>query len=352
MLRRSKSILLIAAAATLIAAKQEPVSIATLISRVRTALERHESDNKLAGELRKLWLAQRLDDHTIEELESEGAGPKSVAELLDIRDQSAHLPAPTAVPSFPEPPLPMSAEQDEVLKAAASNAASYTASLPDFICDEIVHRYEDIGGRGSWKPRDVLKVKLTYFGGREEYKLVEINNRPTARGYDYESVGGAVSEGEFGSDLVTLFLARSHTQTRWDHWTHLRKHEAHVFAYRILTANSSYRLEFGFKGSRPAITNAGEHGYFYVDRETHQILRLNRTADLASDFPVRTATTLLDYDYMNVGGRRYLLPLRAEIRMSTDYILTRNVIEFTGYRKFEGESKITFDQDPPPETKR
>ena len=38
------------------------------------------------------------------------------------------------------------------------------------------------------------------------------------------------------------------------------------------------------------------------------------------------------------------LPLHAEIRMATDYILTRNVIDFTAYRKFEGESKITFDQ--------
>src|SRR5215469_967583 len=190
-MRRSTKafVLTLLGALLLLAAKQEPVSIATLISRVRTALEHHDSDNKLAGELRKLWLAQRLDDHTIEELESEGAGPKSVAELLDLRDAAAHLPAPTALPSFPAPPLPMRPEQDEVLKLAASNAASYTASLPDFICDEIVHRYEDIGGRGTWKARDVLKVKLTYFGGREEYKLVEINNRPTTRGYDYESVG-------------------------------------------------------------------------------------------------------------------------------------------------------------------
>jgi hypothetical protein len=344
MARPTKALLCTLLAGALVAAKPEPVSIATLISLVRTALDRHESDNKLAGLLRKLWLAQRLDDHTIEELESQGVGPKSVGELLDLRDASVQLPAPVALPSFPAPPLPMPSEQDQVLRAAASNAASYTAGLPDFICEEMIHRYEDIGGRGEWRPKDVLKVKLTYFGGREEYKLVEINNRLTTRGYDYESVGGAVSEGEFGSDLLTLFAAHSKTQFRWDHWTHLRKHTAHVFAYRIETVNSNYRLEFGYKNTRPAVTTAGEQGFFYVDSDTRQVLRLNRTADLAPDFPVRKATTLLDYDYVNVGGRRFLLPLHAEIRMSTDYILTRNVIDFTGYRKFEGESKITFDQ--------
>jgi hypothetical protein len=343
-MRRSRALLSVVIAGVLTAATHEPSSVATLISLVRKAIEHHESDNKLAGELRKIMLVQRLDDRTIEELESEGAGPKSIAELLDLRDLTVNLPAPAALPEFPAPPIPLRTEQDDVLKSAASNAASYSAGLPDFICDEMVHRYEDIGGNGRWKPKDILKVKLTYFSGREEYKLVAINNHPTTRGYNYESVGGAVSEGEFGSDLLTLFLPRSRTQVRWDHWTRLRGHDAHVFFYRIEIANSSYRMEFGFKGSRPAVTNAGEHGYFYVDRDTRQILRLNRTADLPTDFPVRKATTLLDYDFINVGGRRFLLPLRAEIRMSTDYILTRNLIDFTAYRKFEGESKITFDQ--------
>jgi hypothetical protein len=187
-------------------------------------------------------------------------------------------------------------------------------------------------------------VKLTYFGHREDYQLVAINNHPTSRAYDYESVGGAITEGEFGTALVTLFLPQSKTAIRWDHWTRLRRHPAHVFFYRIATANAMARIEFGYKGGRTASTVTGEHGFFYIDRDSQQVLRINRTNDLPPDFPVRKASTLLDYDFVTVGGRRFLLPLRAETRMSTDYILTRNQIEFTDYRKFEGESKITFDQ--------
>lgn len=339
---RSKALVLTLAA--LIASAAEPQSIASLVYLVRESIAHHESDNKLAARIRKILLIQKLDDHTIEELESEGAGPKSVAELLDLRDNSAGLPAPVSMPEFPAPAAPNAAEQDVVLRAAAMNAGKYSAELPDFICTEIIHRYEDIGDAGRWKLKDVLKVKLTYFDHREHYQLAAINNHPTGREYDYTSVGGAVSEGEFGSDLLTLFLPHSKTQTQWDHWTHLRNRDAHVFAYRIETVNSNYRLEFGFKGSRPAVAAVGEHGYFYVDRATGQVLRINRTADLPADFPVRKATTLLDYDFIEVGGHRFLLPLRAEIRMATDYILTRNVIDFTEYGKFEGQSKITFDQ--------
>ena len=45
-----------------------------------------------------------------------------------------------------------------------------------------------------------------------------------------------------------------------------------------------------------------------------------------------------------MAGRQFLVPLHAEIRMSTDYIFTRNLLDFTAYRKFSGESTITFDQ--------
>lgn len=321
--------------------------MATLIAVVRRAIAHKDSDSKLAHDIHKMRLGQRLDDHVIEELESEGAGPKAVAELLDLRDVSADLPKPGALPDFSAPPVPLRPEQDHILQSAAANAASYSAGLPDFICTEIVRRYEDLGGSGKWKPRDVLQVKLTYFGHREEYKLVAINNHPTTRDYDFLSVGGALSEGEFGTDLVALFLPESKTQIRWDHWTHLRRHVAHVFFFRILQANSQYRMEFGQGGGPRVSAITGAHGYFYVDRDTGEVLRINRTADMPSDFPVRKATTLLDYDYTNVAGRQYLLPLHAEIRMATDYVLTRNLLEFTGYRKFTGESTITFDQEKP-----
>ena len=143
----------VAAIAVLAAAHPPESSVATLIAVVQRAVERQDSDGKLAGEIRKIRLVQRLDDHVIEELESEGAGPKSVAEMLDLRDLSADLPEPASLPDFPEPPLPMRAEQDGILRSAAANAINYSAGLPNFMCTEVVHRYEDMSGPESGNPK-------------------------------------------------------------------------------------------------------------------------------------------------------------------------------------------------------
>jgi hypothetical protein len=56
----------------------------------------------------------------------------------------------------------------------------------------------------------------------------------------------------------------------------------------------------------------------------------------------------LDYGSAEVGGRNFLLPLHAEVRMMPrDYnIETRNDVEFTEFRKFTGESSISFGDSP------
>jgi hypothetical protein len=70
---------------------------------------------------------------------------------------------------------------------------------------------------------------------------------------------------------------------------------------------------------------------------------------------MEVATRSLDYGPADVGGRSFLLPLRADVRMAPRYYpSTRNEVEFTGYRKFTGESSITFEDSaaPPPEGKK
>jgi hypothetical protein len=91
-------------------------------------------------------------------------------------------------------------------------------------------------------------------------------------------------------------------------------------------------------------TTVGEHGNLYVDRDSGQILRVEQIADsIPEDFPVTGASTVLDYDFISVGGRQFLLPLHAEVRLATRGVSIRNEVKFQGYRKFNGESSITFD---------
>ena len=86
----------LATAAALWAA--QPASpVNEVIALVRSQVSEKRSDAQVAKEVHKVKLAERLDDQTIEELESEGAGPKTVEELVWLRDHSRELPQPAAV---------------------------------------------------------------------------------------------------------------------------------------------------------------------------------------------------------------------------------------------------------------
>jgi hypothetical protein len=325
-------------------AAARPATVADVVVLVRSGVVRKQADGSLARAVGKLELADRLDDRVVEELESLGAGPKTVEALLHLRDQSARMPPANPPPAFDSPPPPSPVQQAQAIDLAAGAAGQYLAGLPDFICEEWVTRFEDWGSKGRWREKDLLEIKLTYFDHLENYRLVTVNHRPVRA--DLDTVGGAHSEGEFGSLLMEIFRPGSHARFTWDHWTTLRKRKAHVFRYRIARENSDYKITFGFtrQAGEADSTTVGEHGNVYIDRDTGQTLRVEQVADsIPADFPVSAASTLLDYDFTSVGGRQFLLPLHAEVRLVSRAVSNRNEVKFRGYRKFNGESSITFE---------
>ena len=75
-------------------------------------------------------------------------------------------------------------------------------------------------------------------------------------------------------------------------------------------------------------------------------------------FPMQEARSRLDYDYIDLSGEPFLLPLKAQTFVRSSRLLTRNDLEFRLYRKFTAEATITFEEiegleplpeDPPDE---
>jgi hypothetical protein len=247
------------------------------------------------------------------------------------------LPKAATAPIFEPRPSPTLEEQKRIIEAARESALDYTRSLPDFICTEVLRRYDDSRN----KPIDTLTLQLSYTGQRENYKLLTINGRPTFRSFD--SVGGVITQGEFGSLLNEVFAHRSEAEFAWDHGTTLRKRRAQVYTFRVTAARSHYRMSAVGRGEQ--YTSAvGQHGLVYVDNATNRTVRIIAEADsIPADFPVHSATTTLDYDFVDIAGRQFLLPLRAEARMSTVDRQTRNEVEFHSYRKFGADTSITYE---------
>ena len=317
-------------------------TVADVVSTVRSALQHKQSDSHIAAAIHKIDIGEQLDWRVVEELESEGAGPKAVSALEMLFDESQGLPTP-AVPAFPAGDRPPAAEQESALRNASRDSLNYAASLPDFLCTESVRRFEDfkLREKQNWALKDTLTLNLSYFSHAEDYKLVAVNGKPTYR--NYEEMGGAVSQGEFGSLLISIFRDAPRSRFDWDHWTTLRRRRTHVFRFHIGISESQYEVHFASVAVQPITARTGQHGFVYVDADSHRVVRVYAEADnIPADFPVTNVYTLLDYDFVDIGGQPYLLPLRAVVRMGTNRVQTRNEMAFEKYRKFSGEANITF----------
>jgi len=107
-------VILVALAVSLIASAQMKLSHAQLTEFIQSAVTLHQDDRKVAEYLKKVQLTERISDRDVEELQGLGAGPKTVAELHRLRDESAALPVPKPLPPKPvyvPPPPPDSVEQ-------------------------------------------------------------------------------------------------------------------------------------------------------------------------------------------------------------------------------------------------
>ncbi|MCY4187801.1 MAG: hypothetical protein OXD30_04905, partial [Bryobacterales bacterium] len=62
------------------------------------------------------------------------------------------------------------------------------------------------------------------------------------------------------------------------------------------------------------------------------------------DFPMQEARSRLDFDFIDLSGQSFLLPLKAQAFVRSGRLLTRNEMEFRLYRKFTAEATITFEE--------
>ncbi|HTT64367.1 MAG TPA: hypothetical protein VMG35_21095 [Bryobacteraceae bacterium] len=325
---------------------------------IQSAIQLKNPDKEVAQTLRKMRLSERLDLATVEALQNEGAGPKTVAALKELATESESLPQaapPAPKPVYVPPPPPSSEEQAKLLDEVKDYAMNYTHRLPDFICLEQTRRYVDTTGRDAWRLEDIVSARLSYFNQKEDYKLVSLNDSVMA-GKSYASVGGAMSMGDFGTDMHDIFDPASHATFAWERWTTLRGRRTHVFSYRVPLEFSRYTIEYqGEQKDDVQRIRSAYHGAVYVDRDLGTIVRITMVAEnIPPTFPVREARETLDYDFTKIGDNDYFLPLVADVRMHAGRVWNKNVKEFRLYRKFSADAVIKFDDKelpPLPEDK-
>lgn len=254
--------------------------------------------------------------------------------------------------------VPSAEEQARYLDQARAAALGYADFLPDFLCSEVIHR--SMGDSGRWRSLDTLTLQLTYSNKKENYKVVLADGKPSDE--PYQSLLGATSGGEFGSDLRWIFEPSSAAVFHWEKASVIRKTPVSVYSYRIARAHSQYAVGFGAGVDAQAI-RSGFHGSLYIANDTKMVLRLTLESDgIPADFPIRQTSTTVDYGFADVGGRQYLLPAQAETTMLYQPnrsaqrepirvlrpTMWRNEVEFRSYRKFAVDSAVDFGGDGNP----
>lgn len=334
-------------ASALLLPAQVKLSVNQVLGMVRSSIKLKHPDKQIGEYLRTVQLTEKLDDRTIETLLGEGIGPKTLDALKVLRDATENfekpkvIPPKAAAPVIPPPPL---ADVNRVIEKSREYALAYDKGLPNFLCIQVTRRFVDPAGLELWNKLDTVTSKLTYFDHKEQKQVMFVNNKYVDMDYSKLS-GGATSTGEFGSLMREIFEPGTEAFFGWEKWATLRGRLHYVINYRVLQSKSKWTIHHGTSGQQvvPAY-----HGLVYVDKEYLSVSRIVMEAeDIPVDFPVQMAKTQLDYDFTEIGGQPFLLPLRSELRMRDGKVLVKNEAEFRTYRRFGSDSSITFDVNEP-----
>jgi hypothetical protein len=226
----------------------------------------------------------------------------------------------------------------DLIKDAREASTNFTVGLPSYLAQQLTTRYFATGWPVStWQTIDEITAELAYVNGKEDYRDFRIGGLPI----DRPERSGSWSTGEFGTTLedVMSFSTAADFHRRGEETVAGRP--AVVFNYKVAQEHSHWTMV----APDDRRYNPAYEGAIWIDKDTRRLLRIEqRTSDFPRDFPVRRAEAILQYGFVKIDNKTYLLPASGENIgcMTGSGACTRNVIAFRNYRKFTTDSTITF----------
>jgi hypothetical protein len=213
----------------------------------------------------------------------------------------------------------------------------FQGQLPDFICTKLTDRWQDASGTGNkWKQRDSLE-ETVYFAqdGRTTLKLLKLNGRPT--NLPHRQLPGMIEDSILAGAIVpaSIFSPLAPSQFEWSRWETREGRRIAVFSFRVAPWIKNF-------ADRVHPWLIGFHGLIYADSGDGMVTRLELHDDGPPDYPLQDAGWDVDYAPVRISGRELVLPVKAVSRERIGRLLQRNEIQFTGYRKYEADSTVTF----------
>ncbi len=174
---------------------------------------------------------------------------------------------------------------------------------------------------------------LVYFtqDGRTGIKLLKVDGKPARR--DYDRLKGAMDP-EFlhGAILPTHLLSpKADPQFEWNRWDELCGRRVAVLAFHAQPVIQAQGVPITF------------HGLVYADPTDGMVMRLEVEGDVPPVSLFDETGWDVDYGAVTLSGRELVLPVKAVTRFRRANSPWRNEMQFTGYRKYEADSTVTFE---------
>jgi hypothetical protein len=224
--------------------------------------------------------------------------------------------------------------------------------MPDFVVKQRIKRSAAFAGTNNFRSLDRLIVAVSYrASGQEEYRLLSKNGilqDNSQSKSSYSEVGGTSSTGEFVSVLATIFKSESDTKFQLLDTDLINAQRAIVFEFSIERNKAKQQItSYGYIADS---TISGMQGKIWIDRDKARVLKIESVAtEIPSDFPVRSASRTINYDWVTISGETYLLPALSDVRLTfrqdRNLFESRNLIQFKDYQKFGTEVIILDDDD-------
>ena len=234
----------------------------------------------------------------------------------------------------------MFGKADETIEKARAASDDLVSDMPNFIVQQLTTRYYSMSIPAQWRAVGVVGAEVVCVDGKEDYRHITVNGKATTQPVEKS---GAWSTGEFVTtlqDILSPYTAADFTRRGED--TIVRR-PAYVYDFTVRQPNSHWNIIApDGKSLRPAYA-----GSIWIDKETGNVLRIEqRTGKIPGTFIYDKAETNLDYDFVRIDAKTYLLPVKSEIMSCQRGTpnCTRNEIAFRNYRKFTADSDIKYEQ--------
>ena len=281
------------------------------------------------------------DTHGAGSMEAPSAPPEEPAPAPAAKEEptlTASVNPPPAAPSTPQAGSSADSSDDAIISAARDAADRLSEGLPDFIVQQNTTRYYSTTAPAQWRTLDVVSAEVVSVAGKEEYRNILVNGKPTNRPVEKT---GAWSTGEFQTVLDSLLSPYTAATFRRQSDDTLRGRATYRFQYRVRQENSNWDI-YAPTGAKATPSYSGD---VWIDKATHNILRIEEeSGPMPAGFVFDKAESVVEYSFVTIESKSYPLPVHSEIltcqRGSPN--CTKNEINFQNYRKFGADSTVTF----------